>query len=131
MSSPLTLPIARLRATGARVHTILGHGPITTGKSPAATSRWQYGIVLPDGVEIRDIDGELWSYNHDWSDMLGDAHAWVFRDGRIMVNGFACPIENPTPARLRAHRKTVESEVAELLARIALVIEAKNSGKVI
>ena len=122
MPSPIALPIARLRAMGATVHTILGHDPITTGSHPSATSRWQYGINLPDGHRAKSdgIEDTLWSYNHDWSSTFGDAVAYDFRDGRIMVTAFARPdAKAKRPAQVRASRQQIEREVATLLTRIA------------
>lgn len=124
MTSPLSLPLARLRATGAKVHTILGHDPITTGSHPDATSRWQYGIVPPERHAGKDIEDLLWSYDHDWSATFGEADAYNFRDGRIMVTAFGRPDPKAKkPAQVRAVRRHVEQELATLLTRIATVME--------
>lgn len=127
MPSPIALPIARLRSIGCTVHTILGHDPITTGAHPSATSRWEYGIDLPADhrAKSNDIEDTLWSYNHDWSATFGEAVAYDFRDGRIMVKAYARPDPRATkPAQVRASRREVEREVSVLLTRIADAVGA-------
>ena len=50
MTRPTTLPIARLRDLGCRVHTLIGHDP--------KHGIWRYGVVLPEPVgptEFTDI----------------------------------------------------------------------------
>jgi hypothetical protein len=132
MASQLSLPLARLRAAGCKVHTIIGHDPITSGAHPAATSRWQYGIVLPESVEIASGTGlfeRLYRWDNSWSDTYGDAVAYISeRDGRIIVQAFAKPDPKAKkPSQIRAMRVQVERELATLLGRIATVI---SNGKV-
>lgn len=120
MASKTALPIARLRALGCKVSTLLGHdvpSPLS-GRSPGVRAIWKYGITLPAGLELP-------------SDALlvnGRANAEVARDGRIIVTGLDVkqPNYRDSAAHLRrdslsalSDRTLVESQVAALLSRIA------------
>lgn len=127
MVSPISLPVARLRASGCRVHHIIGHDPYTGGAHPNGRPNWHYGIVLPPAVAALSdsrLEDALWKYDHSWSSTVGDAVAYVSRnDDRILV--YARTPEDPKatkPAHLRGLRKQTEREVATLLGRIADII---------
>lgn len=128
MSKPTTLPLARLRAAGCRVSTLLGHDPITTGKSPAFKPVWKYGITLPTegyGIELIERDGiseALRRWDNSWSADLGQAIAYRFRDGRIIVVAVANHHAHTTPEETRQWRLDAEKDVATLLGRIATII---------
>ena len=104
MASKTALPIARLRALGCRVSTIIGHYP-TAKIAPS----WQYGIVLPDGIELPiDLDLAVRRFTR--------ASAHVDRSGRrILIRAFA-----PGDGKIeKAQREAIEGQVAGLLNKIA------------
>lgn len=125
MASPLTLPIARLRAAGCKVGHIVGHDPITTGAHPRFVGKWQYSITTPEPVA--NLFEKLYRWDHSWSDQYGAAIARTVPDGRIIVEAFASDLEHHKDLGLRDYRQCVESDVATLLGRIATVI---SNGKV-
>jgi hypothetical protein len=125
MSSPLTLPVARLRATGCKVGHVVGHDPITTSAHPNFTGKWQFSITTPEPVG--DLSERLNRWDNEWTETVGNAVAYVFRDGRIIVEAFARPLTNATRREIRDYRQQVEANVATLLGRIATVL---SNGKV-
>lgn len=127
MVSPISLPVARLRAAGAKVGAVIGHDPLTTGSHPNGRPNWHYRIDLPEGMKKFDLDEALWKYDHSWSTGLGEAVCYFHQFGGIIV--YARQPDDPkvkSPAMLRSVRREVERQVAELLSRIASVLEAKT-----
>lgn len=122
MPNPINLPLAKLRAKGCKVSTIIGHDPITTGRHPNFQARWHYGITTP--TPVVDLDALLYGYNHGWSETFGEAIAYAFRNGRIIMVQATQPRDSKvtTPAQLRAVRIEIERQVATLLDRIATVL---------
>lgn len=106
MASKTSLPIARLRSLGCRVSTLLGHWP-TAPVSP----EFRYSVTLPagldlaEGVETRD----------------GYAKAYVFHDGRIIVEAFVNVERNVNLSgkAIKSDRIAAEAQVAGLLNAIA------------
>lgn len=60
MTSPATLPIARLRAAGCRISTTVshnGHDWTPARERKGISHFWEYVITLPEGIRVPVKDG--------------------------------------------------------------------------
>ena len=108
MTSPLALPIARLRATGCRVVTVIGHDP--------SIGDFKYSVRVPDAIgDLRESGPQAVT--------LGRASASVPRhsDGHhLIVKAYGYRRGLKTPKTLINECRT---DVATLLDGVADVIE--------
>lgn len=126
MTNPTALPIARLRALGCKVSTVLGHdvpSPLS-GRLPHVRAAWRYSITLPVGI------------GHDAFDGLGTWHglaraSWHAGQQAIIVEAYQsapAPEYSPTAFKRRSlqGRISTAQDVAGLLSSLADVLNGRK-----
>ena len=103
MTAPTALPIARLRAAGAKVSTIIGHWP--------KIGDWIYGVTPPAAYSLDHLMREI-------RDTSPDVRVTVAPDrGRIIVSMTSYRKNEPLPSRTERERRG--ALVAATLHRLA------------
>ena len=118
MSTILTLPIARLRAAGCKVSTVIGHDP--------AIGNFIYSIRVPDEIgDLREVDpASEGNRATNVRSRLGKASASVprYSDGHhVVVQATAYRIGKVTPKNVADEYRY---DCAQLLSRVADALEA-------
>lgn len=106
MASPTTLPIARLRAAGCKVSTVIGHWP--------EIGNFQYSIRVPDSL------GDLRERTTVADCGIAKAYVPRISDGHHLIVQAIVPAEERGKQRNRA----AHVEVGHVLAELAAIIES-------
>jgi hypothetical protein len=113
MSSPISLPVAKLRALGCKVSTLFGHDP--------NIGSWKYGVTLPGrGIGAREF-----------TDIDQDADAGVAvrvaPDGRVLYSLVLYRPGQPLPDK--AAREAAEKRLAARLDSAAGYLSDRKAAR--
>lgn len=112
-----SLPIARLRALGCKVSTVIGHSP--------EISDHIYSVTLPTDVATR-FDGTLANVNgRVVMSNYGVATLRLAQDGRLIVSACSYRSGRPTPGP--DVRRRNESDAAGMLTRIGDALTKRSA----
>jgi len=113
MASKTALPIARLRALGCRVHTVIGHDP--------RIGEWIYGVRLPDSVDLPTVTTAEGLQSTHGVATVKVSH--VDNDKRLIVEAHLYRARKPLASKLQ--RDEAERDIAALLSRLADVLTGR------